>query len=122
MAGVRVDKWLWSVRLCKTRTQASELCEAGKVTLNGAVVKAAKRVEVGDRVVATLRERTVIVDVVELLEKRVGASVASGAYVDHSPPPEPRSADFGSAFAKRGRGAGRPTKRDRRDIDKLRGS
>jgi ribosome-associated heat shock protein Hsp15 len=116
---VRVDVWLWSVRLFPTRSKAAAAARAGKVRVNNVVAKAASTVKIGDRVTwrDPLRDRDV--EVVELLAKRVGAPLAVQAYVDHSPPVPTR--DERMFVGLRDRGAGRPTKRDRREIDKLRG-
>lgn len=114
----RVDRWLWAVRLFPTRSAAAAACRAGHVQVNDTRVKPAAAVRVGDQVrVRGQRER--IVEVVRIIEKRVGAPVAAECLVDHSPPPPPREVRV--AFAARPRGAGRPTKRERRDIDRLRG-
>ena len=120
---VRVDKWLWSVRVFKTRTMATDACTAGRVKVNGSVAKPATKIEVGDRVQATRKDRVIIYEVTGLIEKRVSAARAAECVVDHSPPPPAKTTDFVDtpAFAQRDRGAGRPTKRDRRMIDKLRG-
>lgn len=120
---VRVDKWLWSVRVYKTRTMATDACTAGRVKVNGTVAKPAAKIGVGDRVQATRGDRVIVYEVVELIEKRVSATRAATCIVDHSPPPPEKSTDFVEApvFAQRDRGAGRPTKRDRRMIDRLRG-
>ena len=118
--GVRVDVWLWSVRIYKTRSSAKSAAAAGNVRVDGAVVKPAKLIRPGQTVTARTRGRVRIVEVVEMHSKRVGAEVAQAAYVDHSPPPEPRTPKAGPAGV-RDRGAGRPTKRDRRQIDKLQG-
>ena len=116
---VRVDAWLWAVRVFKTRTAATDACRGGHVKINGASVKASTPLKIGDRVEATVGERTRDLEVVELLQKRVGPAVAIAAYVDHSPPPPPREEVLPPLFA-RERGAGRPTKRDRRLIDRVR--
>jgi ribosome-associated heat shock protein Hsp15 len=117
--GVRVDAWLWAVRLYKTRSMATTACRAGHVRINGERAKAAQTVAPGDevRVRDTGRER--IVEVRRLIVKRVGAPVAAECLIDRTPPPPPRAeAPF---IPIRDRGAGRPTKRERRDIDRLRG-
>lgn len=116
--GTRVDRWLWSVRLCSTRTEATDACRGGHVRINGHPAKPASTVSVGDQVVARLHGRERAVEVVRLIDKRVGAPVAVECYVDHSPPPVPR--DDAAPVFDRDRGAGRPTKRDRRQIDRLR--
>ncbi len=122
---VRVDKWLWSVRAFKTRTQANDACASGRVRVNGEVAKPATKVAVGDRVEARRRERTIVYEVVQELTKRVSATLAADAVVDHSPPPPDRPTTHGDVVelvqARRDRGSGRPTKRDRRDIERLRG-
>lgn len=88
--------------------------------INGKTSKPASPVKVGDHIEARLGSRERIVDVSRVIAKRVGAAVAVDCFVDHSPPPPERLPEV-AAFAERDRGAGRPTKRDRRDIDKLRG-
>jgi ribosome-associated heat shock protein Hsp15 len=117
--GARIDQWLWSVRLAKTRADAAAACRAGHVRINGKTAKPSSRVTLGDTVEARLAQRQRIVEVARVIVKRVGASVAGECFVDHSPPPPERPPEI--AFAERDRGAGRPTKRDRRRIDRLRG-
>ncbi|WP_335976442.1 MULTISPECIES: RNA-binding S4 domain-containing protein [Streptomycetaceae] len=116
---VRVDSWIWCVRLTKSRSQAATACRAGHVKVNGERVKPAQAVKVGDevRLLHAGRERVVVVS--RLLAKRVGAPVAAEAYVDNSPPPPPRTDAL--AMGVRDRGAGRPTKRDRRELERLHG-
>lgn len=114
----RVDAWLWAVRLYRTRSAATDACRGGHVRVNGKPAKAATSLQPGDRVEATVGRRLRDLEVVELLEKRVGAPVAATAYVDHSPPPPPKEDEEPPVFL-RERGAGRPTKRDRRDLDKV---
>jgi ribosome-associated heat shock protein Hsp15 len=114
----RVDRWLWAVRLYKTRSESTDACKAGHVRVNGAAAKPATPVHVGDRVTAHAHGRARDLEVVALIDKRVGAAVAATCLIDHSPPPPPR--EQVAAAAVRERGAGRPTKRDRRQIDRLR--
>ena len=116
----RVDRWLWAVRLFKTRAAATAACRGGHVKVNGAAAKPASTVRAGDRVEAYVGERQRDVEVVRLIEKRVGAPVAVECYLDHSPPPPPRE-ERAPVFL-REPGAGRPTKRDRRRLDRFRGS
>jgi ribosome-associated heat shock protein Hsp15 len=115
----RVDSWIWSVRLARTRSAASVACRAGHVRVNGVRVKPAHSVRVGDevRLRGEGRERVVVIQ--QLITKRVSASVAAGCYIDNSPPPPPREEAI--PVAVRDRGAGRPTKRERRSIEKLLG-
>jgi ribosome-associated heat shock protein Hsp15 len=114
----RVDRWLWAVRLYKTRGAATDACKGGHVRVNGAPAKPAATVRAGDRVEAIAHGRQRVLEVVRVIDKRVGAPVAAECLVDHSPPPPPKDATQ-PVFA-RDRGAGRPTKRDRRRLDRFR--
>ncbi|RAV33439.1 RNA-binding S4 domain-containing protein [Corynebacterium heidelbergense] len=116
---VRVDAWVWAVRLCKTRSQAAQACRAGHVKVNGEAVKPAQPVVVGDRVRVWVNHREHVVEVRELVAKRVAPAVARQAYVDHSPPPPPK--EVLASLPQRDRGAGRPTKKERRELERLRG-
>lgn len=113
-----MDAWLWSIRLCSTRTEATDACRGGHVKVNGVNAKPAAAVKVGDRVSAYVHGRHREVEVVQLLTKRVGAPLAVQAYVDHSPPAEPREWE---PAVYRSPAAGRPTKKERRATDRLRG-
>lgn len=113
---VRIDSWLWSVRVYKTRSAATTACRAGHVRVNGDKAKAAQPVRIGDELRIRIAGFDRILVVRQLLVKRVGAPVAATAYEDRTPEREPQA-----ALAVRDRGAGRPTKRERRDIDRLRG-
>jgi len=113
----RVDSWIWAVRLTKTRSMASAACRAGHVRVNGARVKPAHPVREGDEVRLRHDGRERIVVVSRVITKRVGAPVAAECFVDNSPPPPPREERV--PVAVRERGAGRPTKRDRRSIERL---
>ncbi|WP_040633326.1 RNA-binding S4 domain-containing protein [Mobilicoccus pelagius] len=117
---VRVDVWLWSVRMFKSRSLATAAVKAGHVRVDGAPVKPSTPVRVGSRVTVTggLRPRLLVVQ--QLLTKRVGAPLAVQAYLDESPPLPPKE-ERPAPVAVRERGAGRPTKRDRRRLDELRG-
>jgi ribosome-associated heat shock protein Hsp15 len=119
MDGTRIDRWLWAVRLVKTRSTAAQACRAGHVQINGVRAKAAAPVRVGDTVRARLGGRERVVEVVRLPVSRLGAELAAACLVDRSPPPPPRDPLVG--FSPRDRGAGRPTKRDRRQLDQARG-
>lgn len=114
-----MDSWIWSVRLARTRSAASVACRAGHVKVNGVRVKPAHVVRAGDEVRLRYEERERIVVVQRVITKRVGAPVAAECYIDNSPPPPPR--EEAVAVAVRDRGTGRPTKRERRSIEKLLG-
>ena len=115
---VRVDRWLWSIRLCKSRSVATEACGGGHVKVNGTTAKPATSVHPGDEVVAQLGDRRRVLEVVRCIDKRVGAPVAVTCYMDRTPAPPPGVAN--APVFVRERSAGRPTKRDRRQLDRLR--
>jgi len=112
----RVDIWLWAVRLYKSRSAATTACRGGHVRVNRGTAKASTPVKVGDRVEAFV-ERQRVLEVVVIIDKRVGAAVAAKCLVDHSPPAPVVRKD---APLFRAPGSGRPTKRERREIDRLR--
>ncbi|MFJ8190248.1 RNA-binding S4 domain-containing protein [Streptomyces sp. NPDC096094] len=116
---VRVDSWIWAVRLVKTRSLGATACKGGHVRVNGERVKPAYSLRVGDEVRLRHEGRERVVVVKRLIRKRVGAPVAAQCYLDNSPPPPPREAVAPAGI--RDRGAGRPTKRDRRELERLRG-
>ena len=102
----------------KTRSEATTACRGGHVRVNGSPTKPASHVRIGDRVSARVHGHDRVLEVVRVIDKRVGAPVAAECLVDHSPPPPSRD-DEPLAFA-RDRGTGRPTKRDRRRLDRFR--
>jgi ribosome-associated heat shock protein Hsp15 len=112
----RIDRWLCAVRLVKTRPLATRLCEGGHVLVNGSPAKPSTKVRAGDRVEALIAGRERVVEVVRPIESRVGALVAATSYVDHSPPVAPEA---GPAIMPM-RGEGRPSKRLRRELERLR--
>ncbi|RLV55528.1 RNA-binding S4 domain-containing protein [Aeromicrobium phragmitis] len=118
-SSVRVDVWVWAVRLYPSRNAAATACKGGKVHVNGRRAKPAQPVHVGDKVEVTAPSGERVAVVTKLLNRRVGAAVARECYEDHSPPPPPR--EYRLAMPQRDRGAGRPTKKDRRALDRLRG-
>lgn len=115
----RVDVWLWAVRLYKSRSAATAACRAGHVRVDRRAAKASTPVSVGDRVEAVM-DRLRVLEVVAVIDKRVGAPVAATCFVDHSPP-APVARREPPVF-RREQGAGRPTKRERRELDRLRRS
>lgn len=121
MADVRYDKYLWCVRLCKTRSMAAELCRKGKVRIGDDPVKASREVKEGE--LFGIHDHGVVKQfkVVALLHNRVGAKLVPLYIEDLTPPEELDKLKMlqSRGFERRERGAGRPTKRERRDIDKL---
>lgn len=116
----RIDRWLWAVRLFKTRAAAQQACRGGQVRVNDARVKPAAPVRVGDTVEVRGQGRHRVVEVAAIIDARVGAPVAAECLIDHSPAPEPRA--FQPSVPTRARGAGRPTKRERRQLEREWGS
>lgn len=114
----RVDRWLWAVRLFKTRSAATDACRGGHVRINDARVKPAAEVKVGDTIKVRVGDRDRVVVVVRIVDSRVGAPIAATCMDDQSPPPPPR--DPWLQVARRDRGAGRPSKRDRRELERIR--
>jgi ribosome-associated heat shock protein Hsp15 len=117
MESVRIDRWLCAARVFKSRSLANTACDLGRVRLNDAVVKPHHLVRVGDQVEAATESGLRVLEVSGLAEKRLPAALARGLYEDHSPPPPPRE-ERPPSFA---RGMGRGSKRDRRDLRRIRG-
>ena len=119
-SSTRVDKWLWAIRLYKTRTAAGAACRAGHVSVNGSKVKASAPITVGDVVEARVGDWARKVEVLALIETRVGAKVAVECYADHSAPRPSRDVTH-LLEGIRDPGTGRPTKRERRETERLKG-
>ncbi|MFF3039231.1 RNA-binding S4 domain-containing protein [Arthrobacter citreus] len=116
---VRIDAWLWAIRAYKTRSAATAACRAGHVKLNGNAAKAAAPVQPGDTVRVRQPGFERILEVRGLIAKRVGAEAASHFFTDHTPE---RPAAPALGIPQRDRGTGRPTKKDRRELERLRGA
>lgn len=121
MEDLRIDKYLWSIRVYKTRTDATDACKGGKVRVNGSDTKPSKSVKVGD--IITARKGAVVYTyrVLELIDKRQGAKLVP-RYAENLTPQEELDklrAPVETFFLKRDRGAGRPTKKDRRQMEDL---
>lgn len=118
---VRIDKWLWAVRLYKTRSQAAEACRAGKVKLGGVPVKSSHDVKVGEVYEITIEQLHKVVEVKALLGNRVGAKLVPDFMNDLTPAEEYERIQMIRQynFERRDRGTGRPTKRERRDLDEF---
>lgn len=119
--GVRIDKWLWSVRLFKTRSDAAEACKSNRVLVNGVTVKPAREIKVGE--VVSVKKMPVVYSfrILELVANRQPAKNVPRYMEDVTPPEELLKLEMAraGAFAVRDRGAGRPTKKERRDMEEL---
>ena len=120
MADLRLDKWLWAARFFKSRTLAAAACDGGKVDVNEQAAKPSRAVRPGDLLRITLPRAKKIVRVIALSDRRGPGALAKLLYEDLTPPPPPREARVPPP-AMRPPGAGRPTKRERRQLDRLRG-
>ena len=122
---MRVDKWIWAVRMVKSRTLAGEMCKKGKVTVNGNLVKPSKSIVNGDTVEVVYKDLVRRYEVVNFLEKRVGAEVAKDYYKDLYPVETQKggtefdSEKMEAESVSREKGLGRPTKKDRRQIEEF---
>lgn len=121
MDEVRVDKWLWAVRIFKTRTVASEACKKGRVMIDRVVVKPSRNVRVGE--VVEVRKPPIIFSfkVLALADKRMGAKLVPQFMENVTPPDQYELMELNkiSGFVDRQRGTGRPTKKERRDLDQF---
>lgn len=121
MNSIRIDKWLWAVRLYKTRTQAADACRAGKIKMDGQSVKPSRDVSVGDIIEVHQPPIVKTVEVKVAIKNRVGAKLVPENMIDHTPQEEYDKLKLMSEmnYERRDRGAGRPTKKERRTITKL---
>lgn len=117
----RIDKWLWATRWFKTRTMATDACSSGKVKVDGQNVKASFQVQEGHTIVFSKNGLRYTVQVQKVIDKRVGAPQAQACYLDLTPPEDKErfASAFRINFEIRDKGVGRPTKKDRREIDKF---
>ena len=120
---IRIDKWLWTVRVFKTRTQAADACKGGKVKIGGQNVKASREIKAGEIVEIQLGILRKVIKVKQLVKNRVGAKLVPDLIEDLTPVEEYEKMDLLRQLnhEKRDRGAGRPTKKERRDLGKLKG-
>ena len=119
---VRIDRWLWAVRIFKTRSDSNSACRSTRIKLNGNTAKPASKVRIGDEICIRKNSYTQKLIVKELIEKRVGAHIALEYFADQTPARERKQADAHREHAKlyKGhRGKGRPTKKDRRTLEDL---
>lgn len=122
--GVRIDKWLWAVRLFKTRSLATEACRSNKVIIDDQAVKPSREVNVGDRIQVQIGPLSRTVEVKDMLRSRVGAKLVENYLIDHTPAEEYERVKMMKSvnYEYRDRGVGRPTKKERRLIEKLKKS
>lgn len=118
METVRIDKWLWAVRVFKTRTIAAEACKKGRVLIENNSVKPARMIRIGDIVQVKKPPVTYSFKVIDISQKRMGAKLVSNFMENVTPPEEYEILEMNklSGFVDRQRGTGRPTKKDRRDM------
>lgn len=119
---VRIDKWLWAVRVFKTRSLATEACRSGKVSISGKILKASHDVKTGEILEIRLQQYTRTLKVLQLLHNRVSAKLVEHYCEDLTPASEYEKIEIRkvAAFVYRPRGVGRPTKKERRDMENLR--
>ena len=118
---IRIDKYLWAVRLYKTRSLATDACRCGHVRMNGQPLKPSHEIKVGEVYEVSIEQLHRVVEVRQLLGNRVGAKLVENYLIDRTPQEEYERIQLirQYAFEKRDRGAGRPTKRERRDIEEF---
>ena len=121
METVRIDKWLWAVRVFKTRTIAAEACKKGRVYVDNNSVKPARMIRIGDIVQVKKPPVTYSFKVIDISQKRMGAKLVSNFMENVTPPEEYEILEMNklSGFVDRQRGTGRPTKKDRRDLEEF---
>ena len=121
MDAVRIDKFLWSVRIYKTRTIAAEECDKRRVLVNGMEVKPSRNIKAGDKLTVKKLPVVYTYDVIQLIDKRQPASLVKNYIVDTTPQDELDKAAMNriTAHVQRDKGTGRPTKKERRDIEKI---
>jgi len=119
MSEARIDKWLWSARIFKTRTIAADACKNGRVAVNGVNVKPSRMVKVGDTISVRKPPVTYSFRILKTIEQRVGAKLLPEIYENVTPPDQYELLEMTriSGFVDRARGTGRPTKKDRRAMD-----
>ena len=124
---IRLDKWLKIARIIKTRNQAAEACDQGRVKVNGQAAKPAKMVKIGDIVLVKLKWRARTFDILDIVQKSIKAEEAKLLYHEHELTPEEkaeediRSLFYQAARSQRPKYKGRPTKKERREMQKFRG-
>jgi len=118
---VRIDKYLWAIRMYKTRSIASEACRNGKVKMDGQPVKASREVKIGDLIELRTGQMNKVIEVKEIIKNRVKGTLAIEKYIDKTPAEELERLEMIRQMKTehRDRGAGRPTKKERRELDRI---
>ena len=121
MNEARIDKWMWAVRIFKTRTIAAEACKKGRISINGALAKAARTVKPGDVIQVRKPPVTYSFKVLQTIEKRVGAKLVAEMMENVTTPEQYELLEMSriSGFVNRAKGTGRPTKKDRRSLEEF---
>lgn len=121
MPEARIDKWMWAVRIFKTRTIAAEACKKGRIYINGAQAKPARMIKPGDTIQVKKPPITYSFKVIQAIEKRVGAKLVPEMMENVTTPDQYELLEMSkiSGFVNRAKGTGRPTKKDRRDLDEF---
>ena len=121
MSEARIDKWLWAVRIFKTRTIAAEACKKGRITINGSQTKPSRMIKPGEVIQVRKSPITYSFKVLQAIEKRVGAKLVPEVMENVTTPDQYELLELSkiSGFVDRARGTGRPTKKDRRSLDEF---
>ena len=121
MSEARIDKWLWAVRIFKTRTIAAEACKKGRISINGTQVKPSRMIKPGEVIQVKKPPITYSFKVLQTIEKRVGAKLVQEMLENVTTPDQYELLEMNkiSGFVDRARGTGRPTKKERRSLDKF---
>ncbi len=121
MSEARIDKWLWAVRIFKTRTIAAEACKKGRITINGSQIKPSRMIKPGEVIQVRKSPITYSFKVLQTIEKRVGAKLVPEVMENVTTPDQYELLELSkiSGFVDRARGTGRPTKKDRRSLDEF---
>ena len=120
-AKVRIDKWLWAIRVFKTRSLANDACQSGKVKINNSRIKPSRAVQIGEKITVQKGYIKHEYEVTGIIEKRVSAKLAQENYIDHTPEEEKikQNTKLFTPQYTREKGMGRPTKKERREMDKF---
>ena len=121
MSKIRIDKYLWAIRLFKTRSLSAEACKNGRVKMDEKAVKASREVNVGDLIAVRIGQMNRVIEIKEVIKNRVKGSLAIEKYIDRTPSEELERMEMINKMRTehRERGTGRPTKKDRRELERI---